>query len=285
MKSANVGSALHCKTKQNQRSQKKYADIPVIPHAAIDEQTIPLGLSASSHSFPNKQADFHYCTSPVQYPSTLLTEQWITEQLLTEERRRIARDIHNVVSHTLTISVIQLDIAQKLLDINPTVTREKLESSQELIRHGIEEIRRFIHHMASQTPSMNLTSEIALIINNIYKHTSIEIDCAVGSLPELAYSQQKLICQALQEGITNGIRHGRSGCFRFWLHQQNEQIVFKLANKGSCPSKVHFGFGLSTLQQRVEDGGGTLNLCSNTPDWTQLFIQMPICNAAGEAYE
>jgi signal transduction histidine kinase len=85
------------------------------------------------------------------------------------------------------------------------------------------------------------------------------------------------IYRALQEGITNGIRHGASNQFQFSFTQQSGLIQFVLSDQGTPPLQLVEGFGLKSMRERVEDVGGQLSISSGgSARGITLAITIPI---------
>lgn len=86
---------------------------------------------------------------------------------------------------------------------------------------------------------------------------------------------------ALQEGLTNGVRHGRSSRFRFTLKREDNQLHFLLVSNGEPFVSVTPGFGLSSMMERVELLGGTVALRPSqteggSPAGCELTILLPL---------
>jgi signal transduction histidine kinase len=85
------------------------------------------------------------------------------------------------------------------------------------------------------------------------------------------------IYRALQEGLTNGIRHGSSTVFQFSLTHQGEYIQFTLSDNGKPPFQIVPGFGLNAMKERVEDVGGKLRISSkDLASGVTLEITIPL---------
>ncbi|NBD23171.1 ATP-binding response regulator [Paenibacillus glycinis] len=193
-----------------------------------------------------------------------------------EERNRIARDIHNVVGHTLTTAVVQLEAGKLLIEVDTSRAAGKMELAGQLVRKGLDEIRSSVHQLAGERETIDLRKDLERIVGETVAHAGVDIDCRIGQLPKLTFFQIKLICHALQEGLTNGIRHGRSSRFQFELGFLDSLIVFTLRNNGSAPPGVRFGFGLGALRDQVELAHGTLALEAAADTGMELRIRLPV---------
>lgn len=69
-------------------------------------------------------------------------------------------------------------------------------------------------------------------------------------------AHQRTILQALKEGLTNGIKHGKSKHFRFHLEQRDHHVRFRLRNDGIRYESGKYGFGMQSMNERVMLLGG-----------------------------
>ncbi|MFC4809853.1 histidine kinase [Paenibacillus sp. GCM10023250] len=214
--------------------------------------------------------------------STRDTYEAMMEVSVLEERNRIARDIHNVVGHTLTAAVVQLEAGKHLVGIDAARVSEKMDLASQLVRKGLDEIRSSVHQLADERETVDLQRDLARLIRDTEAHAGVRIECEIEPMPKLSFFQVKLLCHALQEGLTNGIRHGRSTRFRFELAYApgDRRIAFSLRNDGLVPHTLAFGFGLGALRDQVELAHGSLCLEAAPQGGMELHILLPIAGAA-----
>ncbi|MFT9850269.1 sensor histidine kinase [Aneurinibacillus sp. REN35] len=192
------------------------------------------------------------------------------------ERNRIAGEIHDIVGHTLTTTVVQIEAGKRLLSKNLPLAIEKLDLSQELVRNGLNEIRRTIHTIKEDETDLNLEEELKQLIHLTEKHAGVNISYSISPLPELHALQKKFLYHALQEGLTNGIRHGQSARFYFTLQEKDGEITFVLEDEGRGCENIVYGFGLQTMERRAHELHGTLSLTSRPQQGLRLTILLPI---------
>lgn len=213
-----------------------------------------------------------------QLRADLLAAKADAELSVLEERDRIADDIHDIVGHTLTTTLLQIEAAQLLLARNEREGMLRLEKSQQLVRKGLKDIREAVGSLKRPDHLSDLESELREFVTEAEHIANISIDCSIElAEPVTDYDCRKVICRALQEGITNGIRHGGSGKFRFRLVQHDGMLHFSLWNDGTPYSGEDTGFGLNAMRERVSRLGGTMRLAASTePSGTMLTLRIPI---------
>lgn len=198
------------------------------------------------------------------------------EMSIMEERSRIAGDIHDIVGHTLTTTVIQIEAGKRLISKDLPRALEKLELSQELVRNGLNEIRRAIQIDQEDEERFVFPDILYLLIAETEKHAGVTIDTVIEPLPSLTLPQKKFIYHTLKEGLTNGIRHGQSNHFIFTMERQGALLHLTLKDNGTGTSDIQYGFGLTTMQNRARKLDGQLTIFSEPGKGCRLSVRLPI---------
>ncbi|MCZ8523984.1 MULTISPECIES: histidine kinase [Paenibacillus] len=193
-----------------------------------------------------------------------------------EERGRIVREIHDIVAHTLTTAVVQMEAAKRLLRKHDDQGLLKLDVSQELVRKSLHEIRHSVHLLSAGSAEYDLGDALRRLLHDTQDTAGIEVDHLISFIPPLSPLQKKVIYQALQEGLSNGMRHGESRRFSFRLAQEEQALHFLLTNDGRPYDGAPMGFGLTAMKERVRQLGGTLDLSAGEPDGCRLAIVLPV---------
>ncbi|MBB3112826.1 signal transduction histidine kinase [Paenibacillus phyllosphaerae] len=199
----------------------------------------------------------------------------MAELFVLEERNRIAGDIHDVVGHTLTATVLQIDAASRLIRKQDERGLEKLDLSADLIRKSLQDIRESVHMMKLSNQSYDLADAMRVLECRTEQAAGVMIEREIGELPELSLIQKKVLYHALQEGLTNGIRHGAAGYFHYELQAGEGEVRFTLWNDGRPYAREAYGFGLTNMLERVRQIGGTLEVMSPEGRPYQIIIRFP----------
>lgn len=204
------------------------------------------------------------------------TAEALAEKSVLEERNRIAREIHDVVGHTLTTTVVQIEASKRLFYKDPKTALEKVELAQDLIRKGLDDIRRSVRMLKVSGDTFDLHYEIENLLTETTKHTGINVKHEIKNIPvTLTSSLKKVIFHALQEGLTNGIKHGKGDTFIFQLDYRNNQLTFRLEDNGVGCDNLQFGFGLNSMRERIEELQGKLAIHSEKGKGTVIEIALP----------
>jgi signal transduction histidine kinase len=195
-----------------------------------------------------------------------------------QERIRISREIHDSVGHTLTSALTGLQTAAHAIGKNHySLALEMIDRTKENILSGLDDVRTSVHLLRENIPGHQFLPELIGLINETKKQTNVEITYEIDTtMPDLSPMIEITIYRALQEGLTNGIRHGSSTYFQFSLIYHAEYIRFTLSDNGKPPFQIVHGFGLNAMKERVEDVGGELSISSKDfPSGVTLEITIP----------
>lgn len=202
------------------------------------------------------------------------TSAALAEVSVYEERNRIAQEIHDIVGHTLTSTILQIEAGKRLMQKDPDGAAIRLKEAQDLVRHSLNEIRGSVH-MLKQDKFADLGQMLSQLIRDAERNTGVIIESDIHDIPELSAAYKKTLYHALQEGLTNGLKHGGSTEFRFRLEIANESLQFRLEDHGAGSSHIVMGFGLRTMKERVEQLNGSLSIDSQPDQGCLLSIDLP----------
>jgi signal transduction histidine kinase len=179
-----------------------------------------------------------------------------------QERTRISRDIHDSVGHTLTSALTGLQTATHALEKNHyLIAKEMIDRTKESILRGLNDVRSSVHVLRENFPDHCFIPELIRLIDDTKKQTNVDIAYTIDTTtPDLTPIIELTIYRALQEGLTNGIRHGLSTYFHFSLTYHEEVLRFVLSDNGHPPLEIVYGYGLNAMKERVEDVGGTFSI-------------------------
>lgn len=204
------------------------------------------------------------------------TAEVLAEIAVLEDRNRIAQDMHDRTGHALTAALIQIEAAKLLVTRDTDLMLTKLEAARASVTGGLESIRETVRMMKLDYEELSLVMSIQKLIQETEASIGIQIYYAPEPMPDLEPILKKTLYLAFQEGLTNGIRHGKATRFDFSLKKEEGFIYFRLANDGEPYGGEEFGFGLKTMRERVESLNGTLQLETTDSHACVLRITLPV---------
>ncbi|MBO9597292.1 MAG: hypothetical protein J7559_05660, partial [Cohnella sp.] len=144
--------------------------------------------------------------------------------------------------------------------------QNKLEASRELVLRGLEQIRQSANLMRDDTTRYDLQEAMIALIEQSENTTGVTIERHIDPLPDsLTTLQKRVLYQALQEGITNGLKHSGSQRFRFSLRAEGSELDFLLMSDGRTYTPSAYGFGLRAMSERIGNLGGTMSISPGQP--------------------
>lgn len=175
--------------------------------------------------------------------------QQVERQLvITQERERVARDVHDLLGHSLTAITIKAELAEKLLDVDLERARTEIVEIQELSREAITEVRQTVGSLRARRLDAEIDGAAAAL-----RAAGIEVvlpDDVTVVEPRL----RMLFAWVIREAATNVLRHASAS--RCWIELGRTHAM--IADDGTGAVPVHEGNGLRGLRERVEEAGGRL---------------------------
>jgi two-component system sensor histidine kinase DesK len=186
------------------------------------------------------------------------------------ERERIARDMHDLLGHTLSVVVLKSELAQKLMSRDPARAMQEMAEVERISRQGLAEVREAI----TGYRSTGLAAEIEHVRDTL---TAAGIDTTIEARPiALAPAQESALTLALREAATNVIRHAAATKCHIRFYAQDGSALMEVQDDGKG-SDAPFGNGLSGMSERIHALGGVLR--RESEKGTRLFISVPLAKA------
>lgn len=202
-------------------------------------------------------------------------------EAVTEERNRLARELHDTTAQELTGIILQLEIAEGSLSQNPEKARLQVISAQELARESLREMRTAVRNLHSHS-SQN--SDLRQVIEKMAQKVlfGLQIDASVGSrgiVRKLPYEIEFGLLRISQEAITNAMKHSRASKIRVELSYEESHVQMSVEDngKGFIPAAPREkGLGLTSMRERAEGLGGEWSVHSIPGEGTRIQVVVPV---------
>jgi signal transduction histidine kinase len=206
-----------------------------------------------------------------------------------QERMRIARDLHDVVAHTLTTINVQAATAAQLLDRDPAHARRALETIEDASRDAIGELRAVLGVLrgdedqeAPLMPAPGLDDVAGLVQRTREEGVDVQID-VVGERPERVPDAVSLAAfRIVQESLTNARRHAPGAPVRVEVSFEPGGLAVAVENGAGSPANGNSaaaGVGIVGMTERATTLGGTLR-AGRLPGGFRVDAQLPYTRAA-----
>lgn len=206
---------------------------------------------------------------------------------VTEERHRLAREMHDTLGHRLTVAAVQLEGAQKLVERDPAKATKIIGTVREQVLEGLHELRRTV--AALRTPleeELPLRAALSHLTGQFMEATGIQTELALPvTLPDLPTDHRQALYRAAQEALTNIQRHAKARQARVEVNWPDETtILIRITDDGvgMGSTTATNGYGLHGLAERATQLGGAVVIEPRVGGGTQLVMRLPLRRSAAE---
>jgi len=185
----------------------------------------------------------------------------LAQRAAAEERNRIAHELHDVIGHALTVSLLHITSARLALAEDPAEAGDALEQAERLAQQSLADVRAVVGLMKDPTASAPLpgVDEIDSLVESFRgAGTSIEYD-VTGDLSRLTATEGLTVYRILQEALTNVARHAPGSPATVHLNVDDGQIRVQIDSSGRPGRPSTGGAGLTSMRERAEALGGRLS--------------------------
>jgi two-component system sensor histidine kinase DesK len=195
------------------------------------------------------------------------------------ERERIARDLHDVLGHTLSLIVLKAELAAKLAERDPARAQVEIRDVEAVSRRALKEVREAIR---GYRPT--LVDELArarALLDTAHIGATIETTIDPADLKARAGAEE-VMALALREAVTNVVRHSGASraTIRAWREAPSGSAVLEVADDGRGAG-AREGIGLRGMRERVESLDGSLtarSMTASSQQGTRLTITIPLAS-------
>ncbi len=164
-----------------------------------------------------------------------------------EERGRVARDLHDILGHSLTVISVKADLASRIIDADPKQARAELADIQRLSRDALADVR----HTIAGIRELSLPAELARA-RSALAAAQIEADIPTAA-DEVRGEHRDLFAWTVREAVTNVLRH--SGADRCWIELSAQEVRVSDDGRGMAVDQPVEGKGLRGLRERAAQVG------------------------------
>lgn len=179
----------------------------------------------------------------------------------TQERLRVATDVHDLQGHHLQVIALQLELAERLMARDPDGALEQLRAA----RISVDEARQGTRDLATRFRSVPLGDEVANA-RDLLSAAGLEVEADIA--PDADQAPAAALGPVIRETTTNVLRHGAGGHARLALRRVPEGWRYDVANDVSAARAGEpVGSGLDGVRRRIAEAGGTLEIREEDGDF------------------
>jgi signal transduction histidine kinase len=204
-----------------------------------------------------------------------------------EERLHIARELHDITAHSLSIIAVQSGAAAHVIDSNPAEARKSLEAIRRTSRDALDELRAMLGVLRAgedgdaplaPAPGLSRLGDLIAPLTEAGYVVSSDIDADLGEIPAVVAGSAYRI---VQEALTNVVRHAGMCTVSLTVHRDAEQLLIRVDDDGKSPETPlpPGGHGIAGMRERVTALGGTFEASPLPGGGFHVGARLPIARS------
>ena len=235
-----------------------------------------------------RAAEDRAATLTREFERARAAEQLVAERSARAERDQIAREIHDVLAHSLSLMIVQSEVAESILDRDPNAARNANKEVQKAGRSALDEVGRLVRLIRREAmlddidPLEQVHGDLVGSIRKLTEDVAragqpVTVDGVLDR--DLPPALEVTVFRVVQEGLTNALKHAPGAATRVLLREDDEAVEVRVSNgpgRSSVATGTTGGYGLAGLQERVDLFAGTLSFGPDAAGGFDVHARLPI---------
>lgn len=204
----------------------------------------------------------------------------LRRQAVTGERQRLARELHDAVSQQLFAISMLASAVKEAHQENPDATPKQLEIIEKMAGHAQNEMRALLLHLRpARLDGKGLKRAIEELLEEFVAKQQLKIDWKIDETPSLPKGVEDHLFRIVQESLSNILRHSKAESVNLRLIRSEQQLYLKIIDDGvgfDTSKKKASSYGLKSIQERVNEIGGVVEIVSIREKGTQVKVKVPL---------
>jgi signal transduction histidine kinase len=235
-----------------------------------------------------KKSEQHYAMLLAQSRQMQEQLRQLSRQLLSaqeEERKKISRELHDVIAQTLTSINVRLTALRKEATLNTKGIERSIERTQKLVEHSVNIVHRFARELRPTVlDDLGLIPALHSYMKNFRAETGIRVSLsASAAVEEVNGDKRTVLYRVAQEALANVARHARATQAEVKFELLDGAIAMRIWDNGKGfdqGRRAHANrvsrLGLLGMKERLEMVGGNFNIASGRGKGTTVLAQIPL---------
>jgi two-component system sensor histidine kinase DegS len=202
-----------------------------------------------------------------------------------EERKRVAREIHDGPAQLLANIVMRAEYILKLMNVNPGAVKEELTNLQQLVRQSLQDVRKIIFDLRPMVlDDLGLVPALNRYIEDYKKQYKINAELVFfGKQERLPPATEIALFRVVQEALNNVHKHARAGHVLVKMEQLSDKVTIRIKDDGRGfdpesieQSKNRECYGLINMRERVQILKGEFKINSSPGMGTVITLTIPV---------
>ncbi|HEL1403421.1 TPA: sensor histidine kinase [Streptococcus equi subsp. equi] len=203
-----------------------------------------------------------------------------SQKIVQQERKRIARDLHDTVSQELfASSMILSGVSMSLDQMDKEQLQQQLVTVEAMLQNAQNDLRILLLHLRpTELANRSLSEGFTMILKELTDKSGIEVVYKenIGTLPKAIEDN---LFRIAQEFISNTLKHAKASRLEVYLNQTPTELQLKMVDNGvgfDMGQVRELSYGLKNIEDRVNDLAGTLRLISQKGKGVSMDIRLPL---------
>lgn len=203
-----------------------------------------------------------------------------SQEIVKQERKRIARDLHDTVSQELFASSMMISgLAQSLDSLDSSQLKAQLTAVEDIIGNAQNDLRIMLLHLRpTELEGRTLEQGLAMILRELTDKSNIEVVYrkSISHLPKLIEDN---LFRIAQEFISNTLKHAQATRLEVYLQEKETEVELKMVDNGrgfDLNAGRELSYGLTNIQERVDDLAGSMTFLTSPGNGVSMDIHLPI---------
>ncbi len=208
------------------------------------------------------------------------------DMAVSEERNRLARDLHDSAKQQAMAASLELGTALTLFERDPQGAKSHLVEAETLVDAVRKELTNLVHELRPQDmDGMDFSDTLKEYAIEWSHRNGIELDFNIEGSSEISLEARQTLFRIAQEALANVARHSSANCVNLSLENGMDDVTMSIKDDGCgfVPSAPHGGIGLDSMAERAGVLGGNLSIESAPGKGTQITVALPVKNEDKEA--
>ncbi|MFJ9414620.1 sensor histidine kinase [Streptomyces sp. NPDC101227] len=206
-----------------------------------------------------------------------------SDRALDDERLRIARELHDIVSHNLSLIAVKAGVAGHVAEADPREARDALKIIEETSRSALAEMRRTLGVLRTEGAPLGPVPDLGRLgaLAAQAHRAGVDVDLTVHTTEDLAAGTQLTIHRIVQEALTNAVRHAAPTRCQVTVEADEREIRIDITDEGPPPAparpvrELPGGHGLLGIRERAMMYGGSFEAGPRPDGGFAVSVRLP----------
>ncbi len=204
----------------------------------------------------------------------------LKQTAITEERQRLARELHDAVSQQLFAISMMTSAVRETVEEQPSKAGNQIKAIERMASEAQSEMRALLLHLRpTHLEGKKLKEGVDNLLEELQTKYELSIRWQVEEITGLSKGIEDHLFRIIQEAISNTLRHAKASSIELLLYMVNKQVRLKINDNGigfHVDEKRTSSYGLRSMVERVNEIGGVIEIFSRPQKGTEIEVKVPV---------